>query len=357
MTEIQTFVVSDDRSIYECHPDLAMGTDGNRLIAVFTERTHHYFNREFSRIVCCVSDDRGRTWSEKRPLTESSKGLGFYFDAPRISNLGDGRLCILSSRIPMDGGEEAAERYPLQYFFSTDNGESWTERADLPIYGIAPDQVLRLNNGRIIVSAHHFVEGFLDQYLIYSDDNGATWSDMIHVAGEKGYHYCEVSILPLSDGKTLTAFLRENSWTGEPCKRAVSYDNGETWSPLPDFPLPGCHRPVAQKLISGKILLLWSACLPGMGRHLTFGTLFDEDQAVAESPQGLRTFQLDCDRSPYPDTGYTGFAQYPDGEIYAVNYIADNACDCAQIRGYSFRQDAILRSFSQRVYTKEMVGE
>ena len=82
-----------------------------------------------------------------------------------------------------------------------------------------------------------------------------------------------------------------------------------------------------------------------------------EEQAVAERPQGLRTFQLDCDRSPYPDTGYTGFAQYPDGEIYAVNYIADNACDCAQIRGYSFRQEAILHSFSQRVYTKEMVGE
>lgn len=358
MAAIKTFVVSDDRSIYECHPDMVMGTDGNRLIAVFTEKTHHYLNREYSRIVCCISDDRGRTWSEKRQLTESSKGLGFYFDAPRISDLNDGRLCILVSRIPMEGGEKAAEKYPLQLMFSSDNGESWSERVDVPIFGIAPDQVQRLSNGRIIVSAHHYVDGFLTQYLIYSDDNGTTWSDMIFVAGVKGYHYCEASILPLSDNKTLVAFLRENSGKGEQCKRAISYDNGESWSALPDFPLPGCHRPVAQHLNDGRILLLWAMCFPGMGRDMTFGTMFAEDQATAEAPRELRTFPLDCDRSPYPDTGYTGFTQYPDGEVYAVNYIADNACDCAQIRGYSFHPDEAIRlPFQQRSYTKDMIGK
>ena len=356
MFEIRKFTVSNDPKIYECHPDLAMGTDGRRLLAVFTERTHHYLNREYSRLVCCISDDRGRTWSEKRPLTESSQGLGFYFDAPRIANLGDGRLCVLVVRIPLDGGEKAAEKYPLQCLYSSDNGETWSEREDIPIFGIAPDQPIRLKSGRILISVHHYVEGFLAQYVIRSDDNGKTWSNMTEAARRKGVHYCEGSILPLPDDKTLVMFLRENSRKGEPCKRAISYDNGETWSLFPDFPLPGCHRPVSGMLNNGQALLLWSPCIPGhCWRNLTFGSMFPAEQAAKETPAGIRSFPLDCDRSPFPDTGYTGWVQYQDGEIYAVNYIADDAGDCAQIRGYSFRAEEVILLDKKRSYTANMV--
>ena len=44
---------------------------------------------------------------------------------------------------------------------------------------------------------------------------------------------------------------------------------------------------------------------------------------------------LDYDRNAKPDTGYTGWVQFDDGEIYVVNYIKDDA-DKAYIRGYSF---------------------
>ena len=49
---------------------------------------------------------------------------------------------------------------------------------------------------------------------------------------------------------------------------------------------------------------------------------------------------LDFDRSPKSDTGYSGWVQFPDGEIYIVNYIVDDAYDSAQIRGYSLRPEA-----------------
>ena len=69
------------------------------------------------------------------------------------------------------------------------------------------------------------------------------------------------------------------------------------------------------------------------------------DEASAKEPcrdkQNYRIIPLDYDRSPNADTGYTGFVAYPDGEIYVVNYIVDDAPK-AQIRGYSFRKDNFL---------------
>jgi sialidase-1 len=50
---------------------------------------------------------------------------------------------------------------------------------------------------------------------------------------------------------------------------------------------------------------------------------------------------LDYDRNEKPDTGYTGWVQFEDGEIYVVNYIKDDASK-AQIRGYSFYPNDII---------------
>jgi sialidase-1 len=41
------------------------------------------------------------------------------------------------------------------------------------------------------------------------------------------------------------------------------------------------------------------------------------------------------------DTGYSGWVQFPDGEIYVVNYIVDDAPK-GQIRGYSLRKEDFL---------------
>ena len=58
-------------------------------------------------------------------------------------------------------------------------------------------------------------------------------------------------------------------------------------------------------------------------------------EATERRPQRVRIMPLDYDRNPSPDIGYTGWAQFADGEIYVVNYIKDDA-DKAYIRGYSF---------------------
>ena len=56
-----------------------------------------------------------------------------------------------------------------------------------------------------------------------------------------------------------------------------------------------------------------------------------------------RVLPLDFDRHPESDTGYSGWVQFDDGEIYIVNYILDDAPK-AQIRGISLRMDDFLIS-------------
>ena len=72
---MQKFTVSQDDSIYEAFPDIIMLESG-RLVCVFTECEHHG-NQDNSRLVCKISEDRGRTWSDKYPVTERGRRDAF----------------------------------------------------------------------------------------------------------------------------------------------------------------------------------------------------------------------------------------------------------------------------------------
>lgn len=344
---MQKFTVSRDDAVYQAWPDVALTASG-KLLCVFSECTHHG-DRSYTRIMLVDSADRGRTWSPKRALTEGTKGLPYYYNCARITALRDGRLCIVADRCPHHAAGEAvtAERSVNLLYFSSDEGRTWTDPVETPLAGIVPDKLLELPDGRWILSAHHPEDGYLVQFLRWSDDKGATWSPRITVAKRKGLNLCEVSILPVR-GK-LVAFLRENSGMGWDCKKTVSEDRGESWGEIVDFPLPACHRPVSGHLADGRILITHRFMQGGKGwlgswTQNFFAALTDDDSALAPTRRGActRILPVDFDRSPKSDTGYSGWVQFPDGEIYVVNYIVDDAVDKGQIRGYSLRLEDFL---------------
>ncbi len=63
--------------------------------------------------------------------------------------------------------------------------------------------------------------------------------------------------------------------------------------------------------------------------------------ATARSEAHTRILPIDFDRSSESDTGYSGWVQFEDGEVYIVNYIMDDAPK-AQIRGYALRMDDFI---------------
>jgi hypothetical protein len=343
---IQKFKISHDPAVYQAWPDVAL-TKSGKLVCVFSECTHHG-NRDYTRIVTVESKDRGRTWSAKVPVTEGTKGLPYYYNCARITALRDGRLCIAVDRCPQGGELKTAEHSVNLLYFSSDDGATWSKPLETPVMGIVPDKLLELESGRWILAAHYYVEGSLVQFMRYSDDQGKTWSKEITVGRQKGLNLCEVSILP-AGGSKLVAFMRENSGQGWDCKKTISLDNGETWGEVIDFPLPGCHRPVSGHLNDGRVLITHRFMQGGKGwlgswTQNLFAAISDDASALATSRKEAwaRILPVDFDRSPKSDTGYSGWIQFPDGEIYIVNYIVDDAFDKGQIRGYSLRPEDFL---------------
>lgn len=325
---IKKLMVSRDENVYEAWPDVVL-TDGGKLIAVFTECEHH-LNRAKSRIVIKESVDRGETWSEKKYFTELGTKES-YFNCARIGKFKDGSLYILCDKIY--GNEN--NRAEIYIWYGDKEGTHWQEPVLCPLQGIVPDKITETPTGRRIVSAHfrNHDLGRVEQYLVYTDDKGKTWSDKIVVASHPDMFLCEGSLLVYD--KAIVAFLRENSVAGYDILKTVSYNNGETWSEIYPTSIDCGHRPVSGFLQDGRAMITY--------RYIPCGTqnvfvAFMPKESLLETSrrkQKVRIMPLDYDRNPSPDLGYTGWVQFEDGEIFVINYIKDDA-DKAFIRGYRF---------------------
>lgn len=336
---IQKYTVSRDDSIYEAFPDVTLTADG-RLLCVFEECTHHG-DRSWTRLALTESSDRGRTWSPKRALTGETKGRP-YWNCARITTLRDGRVATVADYIGTDERSKDLELLQNYLLLSHDHGRTWAKPVLLPMQGIMPDKLLELADGRWLIACHvrNAETDFLKVWLWHSADEGKTWRGPVTVADQKGLNLCEVSILPV-DEKVLVALLRENSFKGWDGYKVISRDGGLTWGPPIALPIPACHRPTAGWLADGRALITCRMMQGGKGwvgwwTQNTLAVLTDRESLLAETREDAHTriLPLDFDRSPESDTGYTGWVQFPDGEIYVVNYILDDAPK-AQIRGYA----------------------
>lgn len=351
---IERFIVSRDDTIYEAWPDVALTASG-RLVCVFAECTHHN-DRSFTRIVLTTSDDRGRTWSAKRPVTDALRGnprKDPFWNCPHVMALGDGRLAVVVDRISGRDERKRGGEQSNWLWFSKDEGETWDGPHRTPVYGVVPDKLIELKHegyaGRWILGAHTVLgddeEGIFTVRCWHSDDRGATWEGPHTIAQTPELRLCEPSVMELPGGE-LVAFLRENSFEGLDAFKAISRDGGVTWEGPYRFPLPGCHRPVAGMLQSGRVLIthrfLHGVKYGGWMQNL-FAALTDVESCLVKNRKEtrVRIMPLDYDRNLKSDTGYSGWVQFPDGEIYVVNYIVDDAPK-AHIRGYAFRETDII---------------
>lgn len=345
---IEQFTVSRDDSIYEAFPALVM-TEQGKLICVFTECMQHT-DRSFTRVVYKVSNDRGRTWGDKIALTGGTSGLDYFYDCCSVSRLKDNRLVIVVNRVFKN--EDTTQGYfheaVNELYIGAPEGDKWEGPISTPVRGLVPDTLCELPSGRWLLSAHwkSKAHGYLEQMLWYTDNQGKDWSGPITVSSQEGLHLCEVSILALPD-QTLIAFMRENSNDGRDSYKSISKDSGETWEGPVRMPLPGCHRPVARMLQSGNIMMthrFYQGGPTGYGTNQNlFAAYMNTETALATEykKQWIRVLPIDYDRSPVADNGYSGWVQFDDGEIYIVQYIADDSPNC-QIRGYSLREDAFI---------------
>ena len=344
---MEKFVVSKDPAVFEAWPDLCRG-DNDRLICVFNECTAH-MDRTNERIAYVISDDRGRTWSEKRYLTEPGSNDAFY-SGPRISRLSDGTLAVVCDF--MAGWDSEISGIGLKVFLwlSRDNGETWAEPVLLPIVGVCPEHIRQFPDGRWLTTAHltNPATKKTCQYAWYSDDNGKTWSDRVCVADDPRYNFFEGSLL-IVDDTTVVCYMREESKQGWDCLKSISRDRGETWEGVYNVPLPGCHRPTVGWLSGGQVLLTYRQHQGAKNpSENLMGALIPRESILETSRdfQTARIFPLVHDRSLKADCGYSGWVQFDDGEIVVVTYLTDDA-PIAWIQALSFRLEEFVLNADQ----------
>lgn len=140
------------------------------------------------RAWCMESRDDGKTWTEFTPFDKDN-----LRNETVMLNLGGGKWLA------------AARHSALYGYASDDNGKTWRALGAITKNGQHPGHLLRLPDGRILLSYGDRTGTVHGVDVIVSRDEGQTWSDPIRVVdwwGDGGYP----SSVRLPDGQILTAY-------------------------------------------------------------------------------------------------------------------------------------------------------
>ncbi len=171
-------------------------------------------------------------------------GAGAYEAFPDVCRLQDGHLmCVFYAgygHVAMPN-EQLPKGGRVSYCLSADEGRTWTP-AQLLYDGPDDDRdpsIVQLKNGRIICNYFSLRNAenktvpwdALGSWMVYSDDNLATWSEPKQISRE---YYCSSPVRELPDGRLILGLYAEKdekSWGAV----SISKDYGNTWEPAIDI--------------------------------------------------------------------------------------------------------------------------
>ncbi len=218
------------------------------------------------RAVIRESADSGITWSEPRPLLQSTREYAWVPSAG--VKCASGRLLLLSGQfggyVDHDPDKSRMEGYSQ---YSDDHGRTWSGAVKLPTgqrYLGPPLSMIQTSGGRVI-----FPYGYLTKEhgrslvsAVFSDDKGETWQRSASVLGVGGEGMesgaLEPSVIELPDGRLWMLIRAQTGVQWE----SFSRDSGETWTRPTPSRIPCSNSPaVLTKLTNGTILLTWNNCV------------------------------------------------------------------------------------------------
>ena len=390
---VEKFTISRDDSIYECFPHLCR-TGSGRILLAYRESDGHVAS-EYCRLIVRYSEDAGVTWSERNVISavDRSAGTMSVCNCPKIQQLKDGRILLLCDHYDYPPGEWYVEdKAHITFWFSDDDGRTFSEQQPTPVRGICPDEVAEMPDGRwLLLTCVRDANDHILQMLTVSRDMGKTWEEPYALTLDPDYEIDEGSIVQMPNGESVS-YEREDS--GRPLQKMISKDGGMTWEgPFDTLNPAAIGMPMAGLTDGGLVLITGRFGLPcrwrvdmsgatwekriakrgvvipkmpgnednarfvasiertpymresdtelvlGMGGSSVHTFAYIEPTESALSPKlseqkGL-LLPLDLDASPHADSGYTGWVEYERGRFLVANYINDDA-PMAQIRGYRF---------------------
>lgn len=217
--------------------------DDGTLLAVNDKRKYNESDLpEDIDIVCRRSTDMGKTWSEMLTIAEGTGYKHGYGDPALVQCENGDVLCLF---VGGNGLWTSTESNPQHSYVcrSTDRGQTWSEPEDITatLWGsqalnatcrnykasfFGSGNGLRLkrgeHKGRVMAAAAMCRKNAqtLDNFVIYSDDNGYTW----HVSERAFSQGDEAKLMELNDGQVLISVRRSGARGYN-----LSEDGGQTW--------------------------------------------------------------------------------------------------------------------------------
>ncbi|WP_336932388.1 sialidase family protein [Acinetobacter bereziniae] len=176
------------------------------------------------------------TWDEQFNITKTKPVLFYSLENvfpgaavkhPQIGKTQNGKLVLL-----LETRTTEAVQYDQKICFSNDNGQTWTDPVSVVfntpkltdrgtlVLGTG-SKIITLSSGRLVTSAYYADNN--TQVLLYSDDQGATWSFSNIV---ENTHSSETALIQKSDGKILILARRED-WGAKVKRTLVSVDGSD----------------------------------------------------------------------------------------------------------------------------------
>ena len=347
---LEHVTIARNDELYEAFPDVCR-ISGDRILATYRESDYHVAGT--SQVVLIESHDRGRTWTNKRPLHErrTIADDGTTWNNPRLTRLADGRIVALLdfdfTQFDEGGKPKSNHCYQTHLTFSEDDGETWSDLHLSEVEGICPDRVFVVSDDHWLIASTHFFGRFPGSFrlqVFHSFDGGRTWPVAAFGAEEDGFQHDEPSITGLPDGRLLMV-MRENVHTHRPSHYVISEDGGQVWSAPKPTPFFG-DRPGGGVLQSGRLLVTHRNVEPAPDEEImvkgrnpgTWAWLGDLDGLTGSGGES-RCLELDRDDcGTHGDYGYSGWVQFEDGEIFCVYHHRDDAPK-SYIRGCRFREE------------------
>ncbi|HMG94369.1 MAG TPA: sialidase family protein [Chryseolinea sp.] len=202
--------------------------DDNKLCALFTNGTSAGVDTA-KRLSMVKSTDYGKTWGVIATVSDPA-GNDFLASQSAGVTPANKYVCVYATR-------DLVPVCKLWYTYSTDQGATWQTPVDIssviPSDGLAFIQVetqVIVNNGRIMFTLDKQTSNVSTaqsaNYLIYSDDDGATWNSITIRAPHADY-VTEASMVHLggNDLYLLIGSYADNQW-----RNWTSGNNGTSWT-------------------------------------------------------------------------------------------------------------------------------
>lgn len=264
------------------------------------------------------STDRGKTWSA--PWT----AIDEKFDDrnPAMGQLKDGTIVL--AYVIASGYDETGLRWAkredrvfdgVYLIFSKDNGKTWSKPVRDPaihrFYAgkglVSPyGKIVQLPDGTVVMAVYFEYDQRRNQsYLFRSKDGGKTWGEPVLL----GENYNETGIVRLRDGRMLAALRSEK---GGHLAIAESSDQGRNWSKPVQITAGSEHPADLIQLTDGRVLMVFGERNAPRGVHAMIspdGRIWDKSKTIvlaADAPNG--------------DCGYPSSVEVSKGKVVTLYY-------------------------------------